>query len=250
MSSQPPRPATADPGSHDNHTTSPSTRKTLHQNIIGKLRPLPFQYRWVVWYEKHMDSTNYDDRLYLLHGDVADIGIFYRIYNNYPWDKVKLRDSVHIFRKGTKPIWEDPENIKGGCWTFQVPKAKSQAFFHELAILCMANELQAAVQGEHDHVLGVSSSVRFKTHLVSVWNKAGRNEKSIRILGDTIIERLSPELRPLSTKTYYYKRHDEHDGFEAAIQAAQKKRKCENKSINKGVDGLPLENPCCDSINE
>lgn len=136
-----------EPDGNNNDAKSPLTRKSLHQNIIGKLRPLPFQYRWVVWYEKHIDSTNYDDRLYLLHDDVADIGVFYRIYNNYPWDKVKLRDSVHIFRKGTKPIWEDPENVNGGCWTFQVPKAKCQAFFHELAILCMANELQAAVQG-------------------------------------------------------------------------------------------------------
>lgn len=130
----------------DSNSETLPTRKTLHQNIIGKLRPLPFQYRWVVWFEKHMETASYDDRLYLLHEDVSDIATFYRVYNNYPWDKVKLRDTVHIFRKGTKPIWEDPENVKGGCWTFQVPKAKSQAFFHELAILCMANELQAALQ--------------------------------------------------------------------------------------------------------
>ncbi|EER24862.1 hypothetical protein D8B26_007427 [Coccidioides posadasii str. Silveira] len=231
------------PDESNDDTKSPATRKSLHQNIIGKLRPLPFQYRWVVWYEKQVESTNYDERLYLLHGDVADIATFYRVYNNYPWDKVKLRDSVHIFRKGTKPIWEDPENANGGCWTFQVPKAKCHAFFHELAILCMANELQAAVQGEHDHVLGVSSSVRFKTHLISVWNKAGRNEKSIRILGETIIERLSPELRPASSKTYYYKRHDEHDGYEAAMKAAMKNKEESNNATNKETSQCPSKDP-------
>lgn len=92
---------------------------------------------------------------------------------------------------------------------------------------------------EHDHVLGVSSSVRFKTHLISVWNKAGRNEKSIRILGDTIIERLSPELRPSSTKTYYYKRHDEHDGFQGAVESAQKRREEESKADAKDSESLP-----------
>lgn len=125
---------------------TPTTRKTLHQNIFSKLRPLPFQYHWTVWYEKYSESSNFEDRLYLLHEDVADIATFYRVYNNYPWDKVKLRDTVHIFRKGVKPVWEDPENVKGGCWTFRVPKTKSQAFFHEVAILCMANELQAALE--------------------------------------------------------------------------------------------------------
>jgi hypothetical protein len=123
-----------------------STRKSLHQNILGKLRPLPFQYRWTVWYDRHSDSENYDNRLYVLHEDVADIATFYRVYNNYPWDKVRLRDTVHIFRKEVRPVWEDPENLEGGCWTFRVPKAKSQAFFHEIAILCMANEFQAAVE--------------------------------------------------------------------------------------------------------
>lgn len=126
--------------------TIAATRKSLHQNIIGKLRPLPFQYRWTIWHDKHTDSENYENRLYVLHEDVADIATFYRVYNNYPWDKIRLRDSVHIFRKGVKPVWEDPENLNGGCWTFRVPKAKAQAFFHEIAILCMANEFQAAIQ--------------------------------------------------------------------------------------------------------
>ncbi|KAL1969308.1 hypothetical protein VTN77DRAFT_9500 [Rasamsonia byssochlamydoides] len=197
-----------------------SIRKSLHQNIIGKLRPLPFQYHWTVWFDRHSDSNNYDNRLYVLHEDVADIATFYRVYNNYPWDKIRLRDSVHIFRKGVKPVWEDPENRHGGCWTFRVPKAKSQAFFHEIAILCMANEFQAALESEHDHVLGVSTSVRFNSHLISVWNKFGSNERSIKALENTIIERLSPELRPTGTNSYFYKRHEEHDGFRQAVEAA------------------------------
>lgn len=124
-----------------------ATRKSLHQNIFGKLRPLPFQYHWTVWYDKHTDGGgHYDDRLYVLHEDVADIATFYRVYNNYPWEKVRLRDTVHIFRKGVKPVWEDPANLGGGCWKFRVPKTKAQAFFHEIAILCMANEFQAVLE--------------------------------------------------------------------------------------------------------
>ncbi|KAK2739810.1 hypothetical protein FQN55_009131 [Onygenales sp. PD_40] len=208
-----------EPVAEDGSDMTPTTRKTLHQNILGKLRPLPFQYHWTVWYEKHSESSNYDEKLYILHEDVADIATFYRVYNNYPWDKVKLRDTVHIFRKGTKPVWEDPENLKGGCWTFRVPKAKSQAFFHEIAILCMANEFQAALEAEHDHVLGVSTSVRFNSHLISIWNKSGSNPKAIKALEDTVIERLSPDLRPTSSRSYFYKRHDEHEGYKAAVEA-------------------------------
>lgn len=238
-------PNPADAANNDSGSIT-STRKSLHQNIIGKLRPLPFQYHWTVWYDKHTDSSNYENRLYILHEDVADIATFYRVYNNYPWDKIRLRDTVHIFRKGVKPVWEDPENLKGGCWTFRVPKAKAQSFFHEIAILCMANEFQAALEKgmssvlwlffaflsvsivltgnriEHDHVLGVSTSIRFNSHLISVWNKLGSNQNAIKALEETIIDRLSPELRPSGTNSYFYKRHDEHDGYQQAIEASKK----------------------------
>lgn len=140
-------PVTDELASPEESTTTPITRKSLHQNIFGKLRPLPFQYHWTVWYDKHADPPgDYGNRLYVLHEDVADIATFYRVYNNYPWDKVRLRDTVHIFRKGVRPVWEDPENLKGGCWRFRVPKSKAQAFFHEIAILCMANEFQAVLE--------------------------------------------------------------------------------------------------------
>ncbi|PGH11283.1 hypothetical protein AJ80_07182 [Polytolypa hystricis UAMH7299] len=217
--------------SEDSAADLTPTRKTLHQNILGKLRPLPLQYRWAVWYEKHSESSsaNFDDRLYLLYEDIADIATFYRVYNNYPWEKVKLRDTVHIFRKGTKPIWEDPENVNGGCWTFRVPKAKSQSFFHEIAILCLANEFQAALEAEHDHVLGISTSVRFNSDVISVWNKSGSNPKAIKALEDTIIQRLSPDLRPPSDRSYFYKRHDEHEGFKEAVETAEAKKKEEGK---------------------
>ncbi|KAI9041988.1 eukaryotic translation initiation factor 4E [Aspergillus affinis] len=214
-------PITDELTSPDESTLTPITRKSLHQNIFGKLRPLPFQYHWTVWYDKHSDpADDYANRLYVLHEDVADIATFYRVYNNYPWDKVRLRDTVHIFRKGVRPVWEDPENLKGGCWRFRVPKSKAQAFFHEIAILCMANEFQAVLEKEHDHVLGVSTSVRFNSHLISVWNKLGDNEKSIKVLERTILDRLSPDLRPTGSgsNAYFYKRHDENEGYQEAVE--------------------------------
>ncbi|PYH99311.1 translation initiation factor eIF4e [Aspergillus ellipticus CBS 707.79] len=220
--------------------SSPATRKSLHQSIFSKLRPLPLQYHWTVWYDKHNADTpqttststttpkstavtDYDSRLYVLHEDVADIATFYRVYNNYPWEKIRLRDTVHIFRKGVRPVWEDPENRNGGCWRFRVPKSKAQAFFHEIAILCMANEFQAVLEKEHDHVLGVSTSIRFNSHLISVWNKLGSNERSIKALEQTILDRLSPELRPTGTgsNAYFYKRHDENEGYQEALDGSK-----------------------------
>ncbi|KAL4934683.1 eukaryotic translation initiation factor 4E [Aspergillus undulatus] len=244
---------TKDPKDTKEITTdkSPATRRTLHQNILGKLRPLPLQYHWTFWYDKHADNTNtninptsntnanaestassggagataYNDRLYILYEDVSDIATFYRVYNNYPWEKMPQGDTVHIFRKGVKPIWEDPENRAGGCWRFRIPKRKAQAFFHEIAILAISSEFQAALEKEHDHVLGVSTSVRFNTHLISVWNKLGGNERSVKLLEETILNRLSPGLRPVDPgpNSYFYKRHDANEGFREAVERVGRK---------------------------
>lgn len=74
---------------------------------------------------------------------------------------------------------------------------------------------------EHDHVLGVSTSVRFNSHMISVWNKMGSNERSIRALERTILDRLSPELRPVGSagaSSYFYKRHEDNDGYRVAVR--------------------------------
>lgn len=66
----------------------------------------------------------------------------------------------------------------------------------------------------------MSSSVRFNSHLISVWNKLGSNEKSIKILERTILDRLSPDLRPTGSgsNAYFYKRHDENEGYQEAVE--------------------------------
>lgn len=86
---------------------------------------------------------------------------------------------------------------------------------------------------EHDHVLGVSTSVRFNSHLISVWNKLGSNERSIKRLEETILSRLSPELRPTGggNYSYSYKRHAENEAFRQV--EAQKTEPDNNESDTK-----------------
>lgn len=35
------------------------------------------------------------------------------------------------------------------------------------------------------------------------------------------MDRLSPELKPTSSNSYFYKRHDEHDGFKEAVKGKE-----------------------------
>ena len=143
-------------GSEDTNTSlhrpALTSRKSssLHLNVIKKLRPLPFQYVWAVWHDKAAScaSASYDERLTLLAEAVPDIGSFYRIYNNFPWENVKIKDSVHVFRSGVKPLWEDKENLEGGSLTVKVKREEGKAIkaWEELCLMACGGELQAAVQ--------------------------------------------------------------------------------------------------------
>ncbi len=212
-----------------------STRKSasLHKNIITKLRPLPLQYVWSVYYEKPVPSSNttpntsgaanYTDRLTTLAPSVPDIGQFYKIFNNIPWSSIPSRNSVHIFRSGVRPLWEDPENLHGGCFNLKVRRQnqedeKPKRVWEEICLMGCGGELQAALveAGIRDHVLGMSFSPKLYCVCVSIWLKKGE-EKSTSVVQKTVLERLSPELRPANESEYYFKKHSEHLGWEEAV---------------------------------
>lgn len=69
-------------------------------------------------------------------------------------------------------------------------------------------------------------SVRFNSHLISIWNKNGDNERSVKAIEETVRDRLSPELRPVegSGITYFYKKHSERDGWSDIVAAARKQQ--------------------------
>ncbi|KAK5242461.1 hypothetical protein LTR40_012767, partial [Exophiala xenobiotica] len=156
--------------------------------VITKLRPLPFQYRWAVWHSKPDVQQHY--LLTPLVDDVPDIGTFYRVFNNMPWVQIKQNDSIHIFRSGVKPLWEDAENQQGGRWLIRVRPDNGRAVrvWEEICLLCCGGELQAAVAQERDHILGMSFSPRLYFTHISIWTKQGNNLRSILLLERAIVE--------------------------------------------------------------
>ena len=84
---------------------------------------------------------------------MPDIATFYKIYNNFPFDNLSSKDGIHFFRAGVKPLWEDEENLEGGCWTLKVRKEDGKALrtWEELCLMVLGGELQAAIaSGEFD----------------------------------------------------------------------------------------------------
>jgi hypothetical protein len=79
-----------------------------------------------------------------------------------------------------------------------------------------------------DQICGVGLSVRFNSHLISIWHRESSKQKSVDGILECVLEELPPELRP-KEENYFYKKHADHAGFKAppelqAVLDSQKRR--------------------------
>jgi len=165
------------------------------------------------------ESGGYATRLEHL-AVIDDVRKFWNVFNNFDLTRLALRDAVHLFHRGVRPVWEDPRNARGGSWTFRVPKSQAAAFWQEICLMAIGEQLQAAVEDParetfRDDICGVSLAVRFNSVLVQVWNRDAGHEAGVKGVLECVLGGLSEGLVPREG-AYYYKKHSEHAGFAAA----------------------------------
>lgn len=144
-------------------TASPARGKEMRQNLLQKLRPPELVHSWEFWHDRPnrqpsapesavtRDSPEADEdyaaNLRLL-GSITNIKEFWEIFNNFPVPALSMKDSIHLFHKGVKPLWEDPRNAKGGAWTFRVSKDKAPEFWKYVCMLAIGDKLQECVESK------------------------------------------------------------------------------------------------------
>lgn len=138
MAARLPRLAINDSLSPVSETGSPIDPTARKLTLFRKIRPLPLKHAWTFYHDKasYQSSTTYENRLTPLHENIITVQKFWEVWNSFPFESLRLKDSVHLFKRGVKPVWEDRRNINGGAWTFRIPKGRAVDFFE--AILLMA----------------------------------------------------------------------------------------------------------------
>lgn len=238
-----------------NATTSPARGAEMRNFLQARLqknRAPPLVHSWDFWHDRQDRSqqqsngtssqTTYEDRLEVL-ANVDDVRKFWNVFNNFDITRLQLRDSVHLFHKGVKPVWEDPRNARGGSWTFRVPKAQAAEFWKDVCMLAIGEQLQSCVETNRttfrDDICGISLSVRFNSMLVQIWNRDGEHEAGIQSILECVVGTLNEELKPREG-SFYYKKHSEHSGFmgTAAAVKAQEDDKKESRNSPSGDQGM------------
>ena len=135
----------------DHDLASPSTeqaamRESRKMAMLQRMRPPPFTHAWDFYHDAHSTSESYENRLTLITGNIVNIKMFWENQNNFPFSQLKMKDSVHLFKRGVKPAWEDRRNVNGGSWTFRVRKDQSAEFWQELCMMAIGEQIQETLE--------------------------------------------------------------------------------------------------------
>ncbi|KAK4203346.1 putative eukaryotic translation initiation factor 4E [Triangularia verruculosa] len=267
MSQNPPRPglglftrnlpssslsqSTTDPNS-PSVTTPAEQRDDAKRNFLKAMRPLPTQHYWNVWFDRPSQQTSanpeeYHSNLEQLGSTIESVQDFWRYANNTPVDQIRMKESLYLFKVGFKPIWEDRRNVLGGSWTFRVPKQNGPDVWTRVQLLAIGEKLQSVLE-EGDQICGVGLSVRFNSHLISIWHRDSSKKTSIDNILACVLEELPRELAP-KPDNYFYKKHSDHAGFkappelQAVIDSQKARERAAEEKAGQRVEAVAGEAP-------
>ncbi len=139
-------------------TPNESIRRASHEQIeipvnelipslLRRVNPPPLENSWSFYHDRHSPAgadvpAYYEPSLSLILANIDTIKPFWELYNASPLSAVRPRDSVHFFKKGVRPVWEDAQNVRGGSLTFRVPHRSehSSEFWKELLLLAVGEQ--------------------------------------------------------------------------------------------------------------
>ncbi|GKU01749.1 translation initiation factor [Fusarium langsethiae] len=228
-----------------NDPNSPAEqRDDAKRNFLKTMRPLPTQHYWNVYFDRQAKEgetgDQYHSGLEQLGTQIESVQDFWRYANNTPVGNIGVRESLYLFKSGFRPVWEDRRNVLGGSWTFRFPKSMGPDVWTRVQLLAIGEKLQSVLD-EEDQLCGVGLSVRFNSHLITVWHRDASKKNSVENIVKCIMEDLPPEMHP-KPDAYYYKRHSDHAGFNPPPElkaVIDSRRREEEKLAAAAKDGAP-----------
>jgi len=139
---------------------------------------------WALWYHHDKDNWKVSDfkKIY----NIITPEDYYQLSNNW----IKINDGInqkHFFmmQNGISPIWEDPQNKKGGCWSFKVPAIQAQDLWDDLSLYMVTENLSSIVNS----ITGLSICLKKNNYsVVKIWNKNSK-DNSLSLLNENILKK-------------------------------------------------------------
>ena len=88
-------------------------------------------------------------------------------------------------QKNIDPMWEDPINRKGGCWSYKVHENQAQELWDDLSVYLVTEKLS---KKEND-ITGLSICLKKNNYsVIKIWNKNSK-DNSLVLLNEAILKK-------------------------------------------------------------
>jgi hypothetical protein len=122
-------------------------------------------YTWVLWYHDP-NNNDYSLQSYIKIGTVKNIDEFWTLIEAIPQDAWES-GMFFFMRDGYRPLWDAPENSKGGAWSKKVDAADTYNVFIDCMVHCAANLFLTKYS---EAIVGVTVSPKGQFHIIKIWN--------------------------------------------------------------------------------
>jgi len=100
--------------------------------------------------------------------NISNIDDFIKIYLTYK--DIIFKGMFFIMREHIQPIWEDQNNIKGGCFSLKIYKENIQEKLFELSALLLGENL-GKTDDISNNINGISISPKKNYYIIRIWIK-------------------------------------------------------------------------------
>ena len=129
---------------------------------------------WILWYHDPND-LNWDLASYKQVSEIKTISDFWNTYE-FIQNNIIENSMFFIMREGIEPLWEDPQNVNGGCWSFKISKGNIKKYWTELSIYLLGENITK----KEKLVNGLSISPKKTFCIIKIWNNdKNSNDKNL-----------------------------------------------------------------------
>ena len=97
---------------------------------------------------------------------------------------------LFIMREGVKPIWEDPKNRDGGCFSYKIPNKNVYDVWKELTYVVVGNSVSANSSFVNS-VVGITISPKKNFCIIKIWMSNCKNQNPSMV--SSSVKGISPQ---------------------------------------------------------
>lgn len=120
---------------------------------------------WTLWYHDP-NNTDYSLESYIRITGISTVEHFWTVIEHISMEAWNS-GMFFLMREGYRPLWDVPENAKGGAWSKKTDATETYPIFIDCMVHCIAEKM---LTKQNDTIVGVSLSPKGQFHIIKIWN--------------------------------------------------------------------------------